>query len=93
MAKKKKRSTRRRRSSFGGGTFGIDFQEAAYSAAAGFIGTWIKARLPAGVPAWIAASPSEALGLYTIGVLLKKKNLRSVGAGLAIGQAFGAATA
>jgi len=97
MARKRRRSRRssgggyRRRRSGGGGTggrFGVDVTDAALAAVAGAVGGAIQsalARLPT-LPAAISQAPVSAIGLYGLGVAFHRKDFRSVGAGLALGQ-------
>jgi hypothetical protein len=81
---------RRRRTGGGGsgGRFGVDITDAALSAIAGAVGGAIQSaltRLPT-LPAAIAQAPVSAIGLYGLGVAFHRKDFRSVGAGLALGQ-------
>jgi len=89
MSKKKKKSTKRRSGggSFGGGgRWGVNMQQTAMGAACSWVGTQIKAMLPTGTPAIIAAAPIGDLGLYGLGVLFRDRAARSFAVGRVVGS-------
>lgn len=90
MAKKKK--VRRRRSGGGGGRWGINFNEAAIAGFSRWIGSQVKSLIGDKLPAQLAGASVESLGLFSAGVLFKNKSMRSIGAGLFVGEAIGLAT-
>lgn len=84
----KVRHYRRGGSRQSGGRFGVDLTDAAMSAVAGAVGGAIQsalAKFPQ-LPAVIQQAPVAAIGLYGLGVAFHRKDFRSVGAGLALGQ-------
>ena len=87
MADKPKTKKRRKSGGGGGGRFGVDMTDAGLSLISGSVGkmanNWLLAET---MPDIIKkAEPSDA-GLYILGVLFKRRSLRSVGAGLILSR-------
>lgn len=85
MGKGKKKGSGGRRSG-GGGRWGVRFDEAAMGAAAVTVGTAVQAALPTQFPDFIKTGPIVGIGLYALGVAFNRKSIRSVGAGMILGQ-------
>lgn len=85
--KKKKRS---KRSGFGGNRFGVDTTETGLAAVSGWIGKMVAGWLSGfdQLPDFIGKAEPSDVGLYALGVLFRRRSLRSVGAGLMISRSI-----
>jgi len=85
--KKRKKSKSR---GFGGGRFGIDMTETGLAALSGWIGKMVAGWLSTfnQLPDFVTQAEPSDVGLYALGVLFKRRSLRSVGAGLMISRSI-----
>lgn len=90
MADAKKKRKRSKSRGFGGSRFGIDMTETGLAAVSGWIGkmaaNWLEGFDQ--LPDFIGKAEPSDVGLYVLGVLFKRRSLRSIGAGLMVSRSI-----
>ena len=90
MADKDKKKKRRSRGGRGGGRWGVDMNEAGLSLVSGTVGKMVAGWIAGfeNLPEFLTKAEPSDVGLYALGVLFRRRSLRSVGAGLILSRSI-----